>query len=81
MAARKLAYEKRREDDFKRWKALLEDAKGNVTDAAAELRPDLERKQARDFGWGQVRRLGLVDYARELRMKAGGPKGSGRLKR
>lgn len=81
MAERKAAYEKQRAIDFKKWKKLIEDTDGNVTEAAATERPDLTRSQARDFGHGQMERLGLVEYARELRVKAGNSVGPGRPKK
>lgn len=67
MAARRAAHEAARSEDFPKWRQALEDAKGNVTHAGVKLFPELSRKEAYAAAARQVRRLGLVEYAKQLR--------------
>lgn len=81
MAARKATHERAREEDFPRWRAALVAARGNVMRAGRAEFPDLSPRAARDAANRQVRRLGLVGFARDLRVAAGGRAGPGRPKR
>jgi hypothetical protein len=65
--SRKRAFEAEREVLFPKWRAALQDADGNVTAAARVMFPELNGTVARNKGNKAVRRLGLADYAAELR--------------
>lgn len=72
MAARAQAVERARAEIYPRLRAALEAEGGNVARAGASLWPDLTPRAARDRANRYVRRLGLVQFAAELRVAAQG---------
>lgn len=80
MAAYKAAHEAKRQDDFPTWKAAVEAADGNLSRLGEAMFPERETKSAANAARNQARRLGLLAYAAELRVKATGNAGAGRPK-
>lgn len=56
--------DKERADLFRRWRAALEANGGNVTHTAKGFQPTMTRNQGNQI----TRRLGLVEYAAQLRL-------------
>lgn len=71
LGALKDKLEAERAEIFPRWKAALDEAKGNITHAAVAFgfEPNASSKSVRDQGAWLTRRLELVKYAAELRAK------------
>lgn len=78
MAARKASIEAGRAERFATWKAALEKHDGNVSRATREIYPEITRKQANARGAAALAKLGLRQYAADLREKATGRRGAGR---
>lgn len=77
MGERKATLEKTRADLFGKWKAALEASSGNITKATETFKVE-GKSVAKSYGDYLTRSLGLVEYARELRVKAGHPRKAGR---
>ena len=77
MAARKAKLEADREVLFIAWKAALEAAKGNITEATSKFTVG-GKKVSKYYGAYLTKTFGLVEYAAELRVEAGQPKAAGR---
>ncbi len=78
MAPVSAAFNEKRAAAFPRWKAAVEAAGGNITHLGEAEFPDQETKSATNRAYNQVRRLGLLKYAAELRAQATGNPGPGR---
>lgn len=80
LGERKEQLEVTRAERFPTWRAALESTAGNVTKAGAALYPDLPPDRRKSYAWFLTRSLGLLVYARELRVAAGqaGRTGRGR---
>lgn len=76
MASRTERLEAERADLFNRWRCALDATNGNVCHAAALMSPPITHDRA---NW-LTRRLGLVDYAKGLRVASTG-RGMGRPSR
>ncbi len=71
MAALKAELERRREELFPLWKEALVASSGSITEAGQSFTPALAPLQAR---W-LCARLGLIEFARELRWESGDYRG------